>query len=426
MAEIKPFRGVLYDGTRPGIRFPDVVAPPYDVISERMRDDLYEKSPYNIIKLILAKDGDGTRAESRYAKAADLLNEWMEKGVLRKDRDENFYVYSQSYDHGGRACDRIGFFALMKIDEDGEQVLPHERTHAKPKEDRLNLIKAVRSNLSPVFSLFHDGSGRVNSILKATTENKEPVADLEIGGIRNRLWRLDDKDSIAGIKSVLKDKKLFIADGHHRYEVARTYRDLRRQDPAYNGEADHVMMYMADMADPSNLTVMATHRVIRNMPFRRTPEIRRALEGLFDITEKKDLDSLMAAMKADTDRKVLGMITDEAYLLLAPDDPSRIRELIDGDMTDDWKDLDVSVLHAAVFGRLIPVDSAEGNITYVKDAADAERLVRDGSHEAAFLLNPTRVEQMRCVAEVGEMMPQKSTYFYPKLLTGLVMNRFGD
>ncbi|MBD3295917.1 MAG: DUF1015 family protein [Candidatus Omnitrophica bacterium] len=426
MAEIKPFRGVLYNGSRPGIDYVDVVAPPYDVISGKMRDELYEKSPYNIIKLILGKDGPGSGPESRYAKAKDMLDEWIGKGVLEKDRDENFYVYSQAYDHEGRSCERIGFFALMKIDEEGEQVLPHERTHAKPKEDRLNLIKAVRANLSPVFSLFHDGSGRVNPILSEVTRKEAPAVDIEIGGIRNRLWRLADKESIAEIRSVLEDKKLFIADGHHRYEVARTYRDLRKQDPGYDGEADHVMMYMADMADPSNLTVMATHRVIRNMPFRGRAEIEKALEGSFDLTEHKDLESLVNAMKADTDRKVLGMVTEERYLLLTPADPEKIKDLIDGDMTDSWKDLDVSVLHAAVFGRLIPVDSAEGNITYVKDAVDAERLVRDGSHEAAFLLNPTRVEQMKCVAEVGEMMPQKSTYFYPKLLTGLVINKLGD
>lgn len=427
MAEITPFKGILYNKDKIKGDYSSVVAPPYDVISDVMREELYSKSPYNIIRLILGKDQDGDNGDNRYKRAGKFFNEWQRQGILEKDQRKSFYVYSQEYSHKGVIRKRTGFFGMVKIDEDGKEVLPHERTHSKAKEDRLNLISEVRANLSPIFTLFYDDSGKANAILKDVMAASAPEVDIKIDGVRHLLWRVSEGERTKGLSAVLSDKRLFIADGHHRYEVARKYRDIRRSEDGYNGEADRVMMYFADMADPSNLTVMATHRAIKKMPGCSMADIKAKLAPYFSFTEHGSLGELMSQMeKNETAGNVYGVLDKEGYLCMEPKDRKALTGLILENRTEDWKDLDVSIIHSAIFDELLGINSEEGNITYVKDAEEAESLVRNGSHAAAFILNPTRVEQMKAVAEHGEVMPQKSTYFYPKLLTGLVVNKLGE
>ncbi|MGB2598938.1 MAG: DUF1015 domain-containing protein [Candidatus Omnitrophota bacterium] len=429
MAEIRPFKALLYNSDKIKTDYSNVVAPPYDVIPDGMCDELYEKNAYNVIRLILGKSLEGDSEENnKYTRADRFLSEWQDQEVLVKDKADAFYVYVQEYEYEGKTRRRIGFFGLMKIEDPGEQsVIPHEHTLAKPKEDRMNLIKHVKGNLSPIFVLYEEDTGTITGILEKTASSSKPVIDTEVGGERHKLWRIREEGDIKEIISAMGDKKVYIADGHHRYEVAKSYRNARRQLEGYDGSADHVLMYFTDMVGDesrNSLTVMATHRAIKEMPV--TPaELADKLSGYFDVAECKDLPELMDRLDGATDKDhVLGYFGGDKYLSIKLKDEKSLPELITGKKSIEWKQLDVSILHAGILRNLLGVKKDEGNITYVKDAKQAEALVKDGSHAAAFLLNPTRVWQIKTVSENGDMMPQKSTYFYPKLLSGLVINKF--
>jgi uncharacterized protein (DUF1015 family) len=423
MAEIKPFKGLVYN-----IDLLDdpakVMAPPYDVISGEKREDLYDNSEFNVVRLILGKDlpGDGEK-DNRYVRARKLMKEWIDKGVLATDPEEAFYVYRQEYLVEGRRSSRIGFLGVMKL-EGPEVVLPHEHTLSKPKEDRMRLIREVQTNLSPIFGLYGEDGGHVSGILKQAVSDLPPAMDIEIDGQRHTLWRLSDSAAISGVSVAMEGKKIFIADGHHRYAVAKAYRDICSSRPGYDGRADHVLMYLTDMSDPENLTVLATHRVISGMG---NKDAISRLGEYFNITKFQDLNDLMAAMSTSRQKSyVYGYYDGLGFALLEPLEGEALRGMIT-DKPESWKDLDVSVLHYSVLNKVLGFEAGEGDITYVKDPEEAEQIVREGEGEkTAFFLNPTRIDQLKAVAESGEMMPQKSTYFYPKLLTGLVMNRFED
>lgn len=427
MAEIRPFKGLLYDKRKVG-EYASVVAPPYDVISDKQCDDLYEKSIYNVVRLILGKITPGdSDADNRYTRAAKFMDSWQKEGALVKDEKDSLYVYLQEYPHMGKTRRRLGFIGLLKIEESGtDKVLPHENTLAKPKEDRMNLIKKVASNLSPIFALYNsEGKVPVKDILEKSIAGRKPIIDVKAGGEREKLWRVNDAETLKKVVSLLHDKKIFIADGHHRYEVARAYRDMRRQEKGYNGSADHVMTYFTDMADTDNLTIMATHRVIQEMPFRGDAEVIKRLKGYFEVKELDGIEKLVDTIeRAGKDDYVFGYFGGEKTLLFRAKNISDVLALMKEERTREWKLLDVSILHSAVLKNLLSVNDLEGNVTYVRDAEKGVNLVKDASHMAAFFLKPTRVEQVRKVAEVGEKMPQKSTYFYPKLLSGLVINKF--
>ena len=427
MAEIKPFKALLYDKDKIGGDYAEVMAPPYDVIPANMQEELYNKNPYNVIRLILGKDMEGDdEKNNKYIRAKNILKEWQQQGVMAKNCEDTFYVYLQEYEHDGNKCRRVGFMGLLKMGEPGnDAVLPHEYTLAKPKEDRMNLIKQVEGNLSPIFALYDDKGAQVKEILEKGMSSSDPAIDVSIDGISHRIWRISDKDDIEKIVSLMEDRKTFIADGHHRYEVARMYRDMKRKDPAYDGSADYIMMYFTDMTEQANLTVMATHRVIKDMQVSGDDDLTSKLEQYFDIEKYDDLSGLMERLKAgEGEDHNFGSFIGKKYFLLKPKNDDDLRGLITEDKTPEWKKLDVSVLHSAVLEKILGIGSVEGNITYVRDAEKGDSLVKEGSHTAAFFLNPTKVDQIKAVAELGEMMPQKSTYFYPKLLSGLTINTF--
>jgi uncharacterized protein (DUF1015 family) len=429
MAVIRPFKGLLYGKGKIGGEHSSVVAPPYDVIPDQLKEQLYSKNPYNIIRLILGKSEPGDNENSNwYTRAAGFLEAWQKEGVLVRDSAESFYVYLQEYPYRGKVRRRLGFIGLMKIEEGGEdRVLPHENTLAKPKEDRMNLIKRVASNLSPIFALYNGTSGSgasIRKILEDCMASQVPDIDVKADDERERVWRLSDEAAVKKIVSLMGDKRIFIADGHHRYEVAKAYRDARRQKEGYDGSADHVMMYFTDMADTDNLTVMATHRVVKEMPFSGDDEVRERLAEYFDARECSGIEELVDALEGSMDERYsFGYFGGGKHLLFMARDMDKVFGLMKDDKTREWKLLDVSILHSAVLKALLGASDREGNITYVRDADKGRDLVKDGSHMAAFFLRPTRVDQVRAVAEVGDKMPQKSTYFYPKLLSGLVINK---
>ncbi|MFH1846950.1 MAG: DUF1015 domain-containing protein [Candidatus Omnitrophota bacterium] len=429
MAEVKPFAGLLYNSEKINGDYSGVMAPPYDVISREEQDELYEKSDCNIVRLILGRVLESDDADNnKYTRAGALLDEWQKQGVLKRDDIPAFYVYVQEYDYKGETCRRIGFIGLMKIGEPGnDPVLPHEYTLAKPKEDRLNLIKQVKTNLSPIFTLYEDSQGIIPQILEQGIFEADPIIDVDIKGIVHRFWSLSDRKSVDAIVSRMNGRKAFIADGHHRYEVARMYRDLRRKDEGYDGSADYLMVYFSAFNSNNDLTVMATHRVVKNMPFEGQSKIGAKLGEYFSVEEYSGLSELMGRLEKEIDDDhAFGYFDGKQHYFAKAKDKDKLLGIIKEEKTFAWKNLDVSMLHAVVFNNLLSIDEAEGNISYARDPETAEQFVKSGEYKTAFFLNPTRVEQLKAVAESGEMMPQKSTYFYPKLLTGLVINKHGQ
>ncbi len=425
MADIKPFRGMLYNTEAVG-DLSAVLAPPYDVISSEMRENLYLRSEFNSVRLILGKDFPGDdEHDNKYVRARRSMDEWISRGILFTDPEDCFYVYRQEYEVYGEPRSRTGFLGLMKV-EGPDVVLPHEHTLSKPKEDRMNLIRQVESNLSPIFGLYSGDDKVITNILNGIVTDGEPVFDTSVDGVRNVLWRVSGNEEISRIRQSMQEKKIFIADGHHRYAVARAYRDLCRQEEGYDGRADHVMTYLADISSPENLTVLGTHRVLKDIPGLERQNVSERLGEYFTVTRMGGLDELVKEMRCREQKScIYGLYNGKEFLLLEPAHEGVLKNLIQ-DKPLCWKDLDVSVLHSAVFEKVLSLEPKEGDIVYVKAPEDARRLVAEGKAKLAFLLNPTKIGQLRDVAESGEMMPQKSTYFYPKLLTGIVMNRFGD
>lgn len=426
MAKIKAFKGLLYNPNK--IDIEKVITPPYDVISPAMQDGFYQKDPHNIVRLILGKEKENdTSSDNKYTRAEKALSDWSKKSVIERDKKDAFYVYTQEYLHAGKKRTRVGFIALMKIEDPKKSgILPHEYTLAKPKKDRLNLIAKTKANLSPIFTLFQDNKNVVNKILKAFIKGKDALFTVDTEGVVHRLWRMDDKKSIKRIRDFMSDKKIFIADGHHRYEVALTYRNELKKRTGKTGAADHVMMYFSNLSERGNLTILSTHRVVKGLKDPDWRAMKKTLEAYFDIEDHSDLGNCIECVEAAPRKKhSFGVYTKKGGLkILTLKEGFSAAKLIDSDKTNSLKKLDVTILHDLIIGKLLGAETAEGNVKYVRNGTDAAALVDNGDYEAAFFLRPTRVMQMKTIAEKGEMMPQKSTYFYPKLLTGLVVNKF--
>jgi len=427
MPKILPFRGSLYN--RSIVKDPKkVVAPPYDVISPGMQDELYRLSPYNIVRLILGKDHAGDDSKNnKYTRARSTLLAWMDKGVIATDQKPAFYVYEQDYYYQKRPHKRIGFFGGLKLEErNKEEVLKHEYTFSKSKQDRLKLIKATEANLCSIFSLFFDNGQALTRMLESRIRPKRPVIDISVEGVRHKLWLLADKKAVNMISRYFRNRKVFIADGHHRYEVAHAYRIYMRKKSkdAKNMPWDYVMMYFTSL-DESGLTVMPTHRAVKTLKMDRKGVVK-VLEPLFEVKKLKSKKELRAAMEGDTKKYTFGMYLGKegAYLVRLRDDG-----ILDGIIREKksmtWKRLDVTILHKVIMERLLKLRGLKrDSIVYTRNSGEAVDLV-DSKHAAvAFLLKATKVSDVTEIASIGDRMPHKSTYFYPKLLSGLVINKF--
>ncbi len=432
MPDIRPFRALRYDPEvvgDPG----QVVAPPYDVIGEELQRRLLARHPRNSVRLDLPQGVPREDPDERYRRAARTLSTWRTDGTLRKDSRPSVYVYEQTYRVPGTDLERTqrGFFARLRIEPFGPEssVLPHERTLSGPKEDRYRLLRATGINTSPVVGLYEDPSGTARPALEgiATTPPATDVTDDD--GVRHRLWVVphDGEGSPAAVLiAAAAGGPVFIADGHHRYETAVRYRDERRQgsseqDPAF----DFLLMLFLNAAD--ELTVLPTHRVIRELGSVGTASLVARLPELFTMTPAGTealVGTFGAAGGLAGGAGRFGFVTrDGAWELLA-----RREAFPDpGDRGDAVRALDVSLLARALdrLAGIDPVAVAGGDrIRYTQSAAEAAALVAGGVEgaDAAFLLEPTPVAAILAVAREGDVMPQKSTYFHPKALTGLVLN----
>ena len=417
MPSIKPFKAIIYNKKKIK-NIARVVAPPYDVISPVMQDELYKKHPNNVVRLILGKiNNTDDEADNRYTRAAKSFNDWLNAGVLIPDKKESIYIYSQGYKHDGKYTERPGFISLMELELSGsKKVLPHENTLKAPKADRLKLTRSVKANLSPIFLLYEDDKNKIGKILKAAMKSK-PFIDINIDGVRNRVWALSRSGGIEKIIKYMSAKNTFIADGHHRYETARNYANETGSEAS-----KYTLAYFCKLDDDS-LTVFPTHRIIKDISALNAADILAKLKKFFDIKEFSSINSCLAALKALRKHHAFGMYLGgkSFYCLKLKKDGAA--EPFMGTGSKDWKSLDVSILHLFVIQNILAIRDEDDNIEFVKDAADAVKAVAEDSFKIAFLLNPTKVLQVKSVAEHGEKMPRKATFFYPKPLSGLVIRK---
>jgi len=419
MADFRPFRALRYDPAVAGDAA-GLVAPPYDIVFGAAREAVYARSPFNIARADYGPDqpGDG-EAVNRYTRARRDLDDWRRRGVLKRDEAPSLYVYDQEFRAGGELKRRRAVFGRLRLEEwDRGIVLPHEQTLAAAKADRLQLLRATGVHLSPVLALY-----RPDLALRfGEDEIGAPVLDAVLPAERHTLRRLSEA-AAARFSAGLKDARLYIADGHHRYETGLNYRNERRAEAAeWTGEEpeNFIVAALVDASDPG-LVVLPIHRLLR---FESQPDLEGALSDVFDIERVDGVDKLTSALAA------AGRNDGNAYGAIGPDGGTlRLLRLRDraaadartpADRSEQWRRLDVSVLHHGVL-PVLGFEQTPDNIDFTEDAHEAAEAVAAGRWDAVFLLNPTQVDQIIAVADAGERMPQKSTFFFPKLATGVVM-----
>jgi uncharacterized protein (DUF1015 family) len=416
MADIQPLRALHYAPSPTGT-LADVTSPPYDVIDATQRERLLARSPFNVVAVDLPV-GD----PDPYASAAETFEAWQLQGIVTRDPEPAIWPHTQTYSGpDGQTRTRNGFFCRVRIEGYGPgRVRPHERTHPGPKEDRLRLMRATRANLSPIFSLFSDPAGAAWSALEPATDATPPwgeVTDPE--GTTHKLWRVTDPSAIAAVQAATRDVELLIADGHHRYETANTY----AEEIGGDGEHRYVLMCLVALEDPG-LTVFPTHRLVNQLDRPRQEALRDAMQRDFEI-EEVPLEQIDPPPGEGLLQ--LGYIDSHhqrAYRLTLKD--QAIADAALPDFSEAYRHLDTGVLEALLLkGALSLTDediSHLNGLFYARSTEEAVELVRSGTYDAAFLMRPTPVSQVRDVAASGENMPPKSTFFYPKLLTGLLFN----
>ena len=427
MAEIKGYKGLRFNCEKAG-KIEELVCPPYDIISDQQREEYIKTNPHNIIRLELPKGDD------KYNKAAEILKDWLEKGILVKEDKPAIYIYEEEFTAYGERKAIKGIICRVKLEEFSKGIiLPHEFTLSKAKEDRLSLMKATNCNFSQIYSLYMDGGkntlGKIDSLSKS-----EPDIQLQDNdNVTHRMWIIKDEKAIADICSDFADRKLYIADGHHRYETALNYRNyLREQGLAKEGDAcDYQMMMLVDMEHPG-LVVFPTHRLVRNLDSFNAERVIDGCKEYFDVTEHSDINTIESTLMElyNQGKKAYAFYCGgSSYKLLVLKDTSIIKKLLPNASTA-TQQLDVTILHTLILEKIFGIDAEnmakQINLTYTKIFDEAISSVQQGNSQCAFILNPTRVSEIREVASNGEKMPQKSTYFYPKMITGLVMNQLED
>jgi uncharacterized protein (DUF1015 family) len=438
MATITPFRGILYNQKKAG-NIKDLVCPPYDIISPAQQQELYRKSPYNVVRLEFGLESPGdTDADNRYTRAAAFLKEWKNSGVLLQDASPGLYIYEMEFVSGKSSRKLRGMICLVRI-EDYESgiVRPHETTLSGPKTDRLKLLRACSASFSQIFSLFPDPDLKVSKLLHKVTRKPDMEVTSE-DGVMHRTWSLGEKQDIETIRGALSNRPVFIADGHHRYDTALNYRNERRKTAnsvTGNEPYNFVAMFLVPLEDPS-LTVLPAHRALFNLTGFDPKRFEADLNQYFNIeridfdkkSEVADRKTVLETMAHRADRAhIFGMRVkgEHSYYLLTLRNIADMDALVP-DRSPAYRRLDVSILHHLIIDKLLGIRMDTHklglNIEYIKDAEDAAQRVRSGAAEIVFFMNPTKVREVQDVASAGERMPQKATYFYPKLMTGLVIH----
>lgn len=439
MAKVFPFHGYRYN--------PDkikdvsaVVTQPYDKINQALQERYYAAHDRNVVRIIRGKEQQGDDEDnSKYTRAAGCLNQWIQDETFTREGKPAIYAYYQDYvlPSGARKT-RRGFVAMCELMDYGEGgVKPHEKTLAGPKADRLNLLRATQAQFGQIFMLYSDPENSINDIL-AEAAREKPLVEAFVGDDEHhRVWAVTDPEGIALIQKVMADKPIFIADGHHRYETALNYRnEMRAKGFRCEGPEtfNRRMMTFVNM-DDKGLTIFPTHRLVFDVPGFEPELLLKQLGDFFDIRECPFDEPTEEQVRTEflEDLKVEGMAAhclgmyiarEKTYRLLTLKNPNDIDKVMTEDRPSSWKQLDVSILHLMIMDRFLGIGprelEAQTNVHYERSAEDAIEKVRAGDYQLTFLMNPTRIQQVKDIALAGEKMPQKSTDFYPKLLTGLV------
>jgi len=445
MAEIRPFHGIVYNQERIK-NLSLTIAPPYDVISDEARERLYQNSPYNIIRLIKGKAEPGDNDfENQYTRAARFLTSWLDEGILQQDTEACLYLMEDEYSlpGSGQKLIRQGFTALIKLEEYGSgKILPHEKTLSQPKEDRLRLLCACRANLSPIFALYSDPACTTNALLNEVKAETRPFIDiLSQERIVHRVWRITSPQVIQAIIEEMKPKSVLLADGHHRYETALAYcRKMQAslQNRPFNHEYSYVMMYFANM-DAPGLTILPYHRLLRHLPAEKIQNWKALIQPFFKIdsfhfnglttSEPRARESLLfhLSAKGKDFRPAFGLYTaDKNYYLLTLKPEVDLEREISGDQPLVCKQLPVTILDHLLINRILGANAnqiKEKCLGFSHDHRQAIDEVNSQQYQMAIFVNSTPIHLVNQIACLGQQMPQKSTFFYPKLPTGLVLRK---
>lgn len=425
MAQISAFKGLRFDTAKAG-DIKSLCCPPYDIISEEQRLGFLSNNENNIIRLELPKDG-----ENPYATASEVLKTWEEKGILMREAKPALYVYEEEFTAYSKRNSIKGLICRLKVEEFSKGVvLPHEFTLSKAKEDRLNLMKATNCNFSQIYGLYMDEEHTSLSTIDALSEGAPDMEFTDEDNITHRMWIVTDEKAIEKLVNDFCERKIYIADGHHRYETALNYRNYCRENGiSKEGDAqDYQMIFLCDMGHPG-LVVFPTHRIVRDLEFFDKDAVLAKCGEYFDIEKFTTADGMEQTL-ADKDaqgKKAFGFYTGkgEWYLITLKD--ISVMDALLPEMSTYSRQLDVTVLHTLILEKIFGIDkenmAQQINLTYTKFFEEALSVVDEGRAQCSFVLNPTKVTEIRDVASAGEKMPQKSTYFYPKMITGMVMNK---
>lgn len=436
MVKIISFRGTQYNAEKIK-NLEAVMSPPYDIISPKVQEQLYKKNPYNMVRLIFGKQySDDTSRDNRYTRAAVMFEEWQKKNILIESDKPAIYPYRVAYTVNGNKKKMNSFFTLLKLDPEYKTVKAHERTLSKPKADRLDLMRACKANLEPIELLYIDENDEIRKLIDNNVDN--PIIDIAgYDGFRHMLWKIDDEKIVSSIVQKLQNERLFIADGHHRYQTAINYaNEMKEQNQDYGDDTpfNYRMVVLANMFD-EGLSILPTHRLIKSPSGLNNNEFINKLKDYFIVEQKsfvsqindyeacgKEITNAIKTEKGD--KHVFGMyIKDICYILTLKN--VEVMNSIASDHSKTWRMLDVSILHKIILEKLMKIteDNIEEYVKYTRNDGDAVKLVDDGSFDLSFLMNATKIDELKSIANAGEHMPQKSTYFLPKLLSGLVMRK---
>ena len=428
MAEIKPFKGMRYNTFLAG-KIGELCCPPYDIISEEERLGYIAENEYNVIRLELPKEGGDV-----YKTAGEVLDMWRNTGVLVHEIKPAVYIYEEEFNAYNKRSSVKGIIVRVKVEEFSKGViLPHEFTLSKAKADRFNLMKATNCNFSQIYALYMDEEHTTLKTIDRLSDRKPDQKFTDNDHVTHKLWIITDEKVIEKLVNDFADRKLYIADGHHRYETALNYRNYCRENGiSKEGDPqDYQMMYLVDMQHPG-LVVFPTHRMVRDLESFDKDEVLKGCEEYFDIKKFTSVGNINSELSKQykQGKKAFGFYCGkgEWYLLVLKD----IEVMADvlPDLSEASQQLDVSVLHSLILEKTMGIDKEnmanQINLTYTKFFEEAIMKVDKGEFQCSFILNPTRVTEIRDVAAAGEKMPQKSTYFYPKMITGMVMNDLNE
>ena len=435
MAEVYPFRGVRYN-QRLVKDIAAVICPPYDIIPPQMEQELYLKSEYNFVRVEFGWElPQDTPKDSRYTRSAAILEQWLKQGVLEVDEAPAIYLHDHYFTHSGREYKRRGMLLRVRLEEwDRKVVRPHEGTLVKPKTDRLSLLWSLQANTSPILALFEDQGQHIATVLAAQAQNKPVISSSSAGGEKHQVWAITEREAIDQIRRSLAHQSLYIADGHHRYESALTYRRQRYSllssvsgDEAFN----FVMMTLVDFSDPG-LLILPPHRLIRGVSKSTLNGMMAGLKPFFEIEELplgmpgiwQQVDDLLSSEANQVRLALFGLAPEHLFVLRLRDftAASRMMPYFHSEL---YKRLEASIIDHIILETVLEVSSEreEVMLSYSNNREDAINRVLDGEYQLAFLLSPVKAETIKAIADAGDRMPRKSTYFYPKAPAGLVFSR---